>query len=104
MKKRTLGLSIIFTAMHYIVPNVLTESKSETIEQRFFEGDIFDEASALLGVHAMGGAGDDNIFWVYTANPHVIRETEVYFRKLLDVHGMRDYEIEVLYVDPEWEP
>ncbi|MFF5996092.1 hypothetical protein AAGS61_15270 [Lysinibacillus sp. KU-BSD001] len=102
MKKRTLGLSIIFMAMHYIVPNVLTESKSETMEQRFFEGDFLDEASTLLGVHAMGGG--DHIVYVHIANPHVIRETEVYFRKLLDVHGMRDYEIEVLYIDPEWGP
>ena len=98
MKKQVSWLTILFAAVLYITPNILNEYLSTSREEQFLEGAIFDEVSAKFDVHAMGISKEQQILAVRTFNADLTDEIELYFKKQLFLHGMRDYEIEV-YAD-----
>ena len=98
MKGRISWLTILFVALFYIVPSALNEYPNESGEERFLQGTIFDEASVKFDVHAMGISKEQQILSVRTFNADLTDEIELYFKKQLLLHGMKDYEIEV-YAD-----
>ena len=98
MKKRISWLTILFVALFYIVPSVLNELPNESGEEQFLQGTVFDEASVKFDVHAMGISKEQQILSVHTFNADLTDEIELYFKKQLILHGMKDYKIEV-YAD-----
>ncbi|MGM9946340.1 MAG: hypothetical protein ACI33M_15420 [Lysinibacillus sp.] len=98
MIKRILWLTTLLVAVFYITPSVLSEYSSESGEEQFLEGAIFDEVSVKFDVHAMGISKEQQILSVRTFNADLTDEIELYFKKQLILHGMKDYEIEV-YAD-----
>ena len=98
MKKHILWLTLLFVALFYITPGVLNETSNGRGEEQFLQGAIFDEASKKFDVHAMGISKEQHLVSVRTFNADLTDEIELYFKKQLILHGMKEYEIEV-YAD-----
>ena len=98
MNKHISWLAILFSTLFYFTPGALNEAPNESGEDQFFEGTVFDEASAKYDVHAMGISKEEQVVAVRTFNADLTDEIEQYFKKQLVLHGMKEYEIEV-YAD-----
>ena len=64
-----------------------------------FSGQIFDEAEKRYTVHAMGLSPEENIMTVRLEKPQYNEQAKAYFRDILDSHGKKNYELEIIVDD-----
>ena len=96
MKKIIIGLFIVVSGFTlFIVPKEFEHNEIENSMDKFFSGQIFDYANENYTVHGMGISPEEKVLTVRISKAQYKKQTERYFRDMLNSHNMESYELEV---------